>query len=101
MAPCSSPEKLGVLTMVRTDHSITCRVITIVGGDQKRIPRQPMGIREVGEAMNRAEPTAAHAAKLEPTAAPAAEPEPIPSSGGGPTVETFDPILLSVISSRI
>jgi len=60
-----------------------------------------MGIREVGEAMNRAEPTAAHAAKLEPTAAHAAEPEPIPSSGAGPTVETFDPILLSVISSRI
>ena len=41
--------------------------------------------------MNRAEPAAAHAAATHSIAATAA----------GPTVETFDPILLSVISSRI
>ena len=41
--------------------------------------------------MNRAEPAAAHAAATHSIAATAA----------APTVETFDPILLSVISSRI
>src|SRR5215471_6327101 len=50
---------------------------------------------EVGEAMNRAEPAAGRAAEAAGEA----------SMGGpkvtGRTVETFDPILLSVISSRI
>ena len=77
--------------MVRMDHSITCRVITIAGGVKNEFRAGLRGFREVGKAMNRAEPAAAHAAATHSIAATAA----------APTVETFDPILLSVISSRI